>query len=118
MKSYFHSRLASFRYAFAGIGRLLKETNFRIHLIIAALTVVAGMLCRLSILEWCAIFICFGLVLSAEGLNTAIEILADRVCSSKDESIKLVKDVAAGAVLISAIVAFVVGVLIFSARLL
>lgn len=118
MKSYFHSRLASFRYAFAGIGRLLKETNFSIHLVIAGLTVVAGILCRLSVLEWCAIFICFGLVLSAEGLNTAIEILADRVCSRKDESIKLVKDVAAGAVLISAIVAFVVGVLIFSARLL
>lgn len=57
------------------------------------------------------------MVLAAEGFNTAIEILADRICSCKDESIKLAKDVAAGAVLLAAFSSAVVGGLIFANRL-
>lgn len=57
------------------------------------------------------------MVLAAEGFNTAIEILADRVCSRKDESIKLTKDVSAGAVLLAAFSSAVVGGLIFANRL-
>ena len=117
MKFYCHSRYASFKFAFAGLKRLIKEHNFRIHLIIAALTTVAGILCGISLVEWCCIIICFGLVLAAEGFNTAIEILADRICSCKDESIKLAKDVSAGAVLLAALSSAVVGGLIFANRL-
>lgn len=47
----------------------------------------------ISLIEWCGIIICFGLVLAAEGFNTAIEILTDRICPFKDESIKLAKDI-------------------------
>lgn len=108
-----HGLCASFRYAFAGLGRLVKERNFLIHLIISIFTVVAGMICRLSLTEWCVIILCFGMVLAAEGLNTAIEILADRVCQEKDESIGRVKDVAAAAVLLAAVSAAGAGLLIF-----
>lgn len=117
MKFYCHSRYAGFKFAFAGLKRLIKEHNFRIHIIIATLTTVAGILCGISLIEWYGIIICFGLVLAAEGFNTAIEILADRICSCKDESIKLAKDVSAGAVLLAALSSAVVGGLIFANRL-
>lgn len=109
-----HSRYVSFKCAFSGLKRLLRETNFRIHIIITVITIVAGIFCSLSSIEWCAIVICFGMVLTAEGLNTAVEILADRVCSARDECIRLAKDVAAGAVLLAAVAAVVVGVVIFA----
>lgn len=117
MKFYCHSRYAGFKFAFSGLKRLVREPNFRIHIIIATLTTVAGILCRISLIEWCCIVICFGLVLAAEGFNTAIEILADRICPCKDESIKLAKDVSAGAVLLAAFSSAVVGGLIFANRL-
>lgn len=117
MKFYCHSRYASFKFAFAGLKRLIKEHNFRIHIIIATLTTVAGILCGIALIEWCCIIICFGLVLAAEGFNTAIEILADRICPCKDESIMLTKDVSAGAVLLAAFSSAVVGGLIFANRL-
>lgn len=117
MKYYCHSRYASFKFAFASLKRLGREHNFRIHIIIATLTTVAGILCGISLIEWYGIIICFGLVLAAEGFNTAIEILADRICSCKDESIKLAKDVSAGAVLLAALSSAVVGGLIFANRL-
>lgn len=117
MKYYCHSRYASFKFAFAGLKRLGREHNFRIHIIIATLTTVAGILCGISLIEWYGIIICFGLVLAAEGFNTAIEILADRICSCKDESIKLAKDVSAGAVLLAVLSSAVVGGLIFANRL-
>lgn len=82
------------------------------------MTTVAGLLCRLSLIEWSLIIICFGMVMAAEGLNTAIEILADRVCPDRDESIRLAKDVSAGAVLLAAIAAAIVGTLIFTNKLL
>lgn len=110
------SRWASFKFAFAGIRRLFKEHNFRMHVLIAALTVTAGLLCGLSLVEWCVLTICFGLVMAAEGINTAVEILADRICSTDDECIRLAKDVAAGAVLLAVIAAVVVGGLIFSGK--
>lgn len=117
MKFYCHSRYAGFKFAFTGLKRLVREPNFRIHIIIATLTTVAGILCGISLIEWCCIVICFGLVLAAEGFNTAIEILADRICSCQDESIKLAKDVSAGAVLLAAFSSAVVGGLIFANRL-
>ncbi len=113
-----HSRYSSFMFAFAGLKRLVKERNFRIHVLIATMTTVVGLLCRLSLIEWSLIIICFGMEMAAEGLNTAIEILADRVCPDRDESIRLAKDVSAGAVLLAAIATAIVGTLIFATRII
>lgn len=118
MKYSCHSRYASFKCALSGFKQLVKEPNFRIHIVIAVITTVLGILCRLSVIEWCGIIICFGLVMAAEGLNTAIEILADRVCPCKDESIKRAKDVAACAVLLASLAAMTVGTLIFAGKVI
>lgn len=91
--------------------------NFRIYTAGVAITIVAGVFCRLSAIEWGVIMVCFGMALAAEGFNTAIEILADRVCSCKDESIKHAKDVAAGVVLLTAFSSAFVEILIFINKL-
>lgn len=80
MKFYCHSRYVGFKFAFSGLKRLVGEPNFRIHMIIATLTTFGGILCGISLVEWCYIILCFVLVLVAEVFNTVIEILADRIC--------------------------------------
>ena len=75
--------------------------------------VLAGLWLDLSTLEWAAVVLCIGAVLAAEGINSAIEALCDRVSPGYDEAIKHAKDLAAGAVLILAVMSVVVGLLIF-----
>ncbi len=107
--------LNSFGYAFRGIGLLIKhERNFRIHLIAAAIVTAAGFYLHISNIEWLILIITICIVMLAEALNTAIEELADHVSNEKyHEKIKKVKDIGAGAVLITAIVAVIVGAIIF-----
>ena len=107
-------RLRSFGNAFRGMGLLLKhEHNFRIHLFILAIIIIAGALFRIEPGEWIAIALASGLVLTAEGLNSAIEYLSDRVSPGIDEQIGKAKDTAAAGVLISAIIAIITGAIIF-----
>lgn len=80
--------------------------------------VVVGALVGLSALEWAAVVLCIGVVLAAEGINSAIEALCDRVSPDYDEAIKHAKDLAAGAVLIVAIMSVVVGLLIFVPKII
>tara|TARA_R100000750_G_scaffold62784_1_gene58045 strand:- start:58799 stop:59047 length:249 start_codon:yes stop_codon:yes gene_type:complete len=77
------------------------------------MVIAAGLYFKLSTTEWLAIIIVIGLVLLTELLNTAIENIADFISPERHEKIKMTKDIAAAAVLISAIVALVVGMLIF-----
>ncbi|MCF2442909.1 diacylglycerol kinase family protein [Dyadobacter sp. CY345] len=106
--------LKSFRYAGVGMYDLFRqENNAKIHLIAAALIVIAGFWFNLSVTEWCIIIIQVALVWSAEAFNTAIEKLADTVTSDYHPSIKIVKDVAAAGVLILAISAVIVAAIIF-----
>ena len=112
-------RLESFKYAFSGIKTLLLfEANAWIHCIATVLVVAAGFLFDLSSMEWIAIIIVIGGVFAAEGLNTAIEKLADVVSPGYNETIKHVKDLSAGAVLFMAIAAAIVGLIIFVPKLL
>jgi diacylglycerol kinase len=108
------SRITSFKYAFAGIGSMIRnEHNSRIHLIAAVLAVILGLILHLSLLEWVAIIIVIGLVFITELINSAIELLADLVEPETNPKIKRIKDYAAASVLISAIIALIVGGLIF-----
>lgn len=110
----FRKRLGSFKYAFSGIKTLLlHEANAWIHCIAMVLVIVAGFLLELSSTEWIAVVIVIGGVFAAEGLNTAIERLADVVSPGYHETIKQVKDLSAGAVLFMAIAAAIVGLIIF-----
>lgn len=107
-------RAKSFQFAFAGIKMLLRnEHNAWIHSVTALLVLVFGFIFQLSPLEWVAVFLCIGIVLMAEAFNTSIEALADRVNPEQDPMIKKAKDVAAGAVLIAALMSVAVGLIIF-----
>lgn len=113
------ARLASFKYAWRGLCLFVRqEHNAWIHCTIAVLVILAGFLFRISALEWVAVIFAIGLVLSAEALNTAIERLADTVQPQRDERIRDVKDIGAGAVLACAISAFVIGLIVFVPKLL
>lgn len=110
-------RLASFKYAFQGIKRLFAgEPNAWIHLFAAVCVVIAGFFFGLTAGEWIAVSIVIGAVFAAEAFNSAIECLGDAVSSDYNESVKHAKDLAAGAVLLTAIAAAVVGILVFGPK--
>ena len=104
----------SFGYAFEGIFNCIRnERNMKIHIAVAALVVIAGWILGLSITEWCICLGLFGLVMALELVNTAVEAVVDLVTSERHPLAKTAKDTAAGAVLIAAIMAAIVGLLIF-----
>lgn len=107
-------RLNSFVYAFRGIKRLFThEPNSLIHGVAALCVVVAGCWLRIALWEWIVVILLIGMVLAAEAFNSAVESLGDAVTQEPNDYIKHAKDLAAGAVLITAITAAIVGLLIF-----
>ena len=107
-------RLKSFTFALNGLKILiLEEHNARIHLVAAILVIISGILLKISNAEWVAVTFSIGLVFALETINSAIENLADFVSPEKNDQIKKVKDLSAGAVLIGAIAALVNGLIIF-----
>lgn len=108
----------SFGYAFEGIFAGIRgERNMKIHCFAAVCVVVAGVLFHISVTEWCICLVLFGLILSLELVNTAIEAVVDLVTEDKKPLAKLAKDTAAGAVLIAAVMAAMAGLLIFVPKL-
>ena len=111
--------IASMKHATNGIRYGVTERNFRIHLVIAFAVVFFGVILSINVLEWVAILLCFGLVMSLELINTAIEELANHI---RDElklpyaTTKMCRDVSAGAVLIAATCSGLIGLLIFVPR--
>ena len=90
-------RIYSFKYAGRGVVRLVsREHNAWIHCAVTVCVIVAGGLLGLSTFEWIAVILCIGAVLAAEGVNSAIEALCDKVSPEYDEAIKHTKDLAAG----------------------
>lgn len=103
----------SFAYAIDGIKVGLKQRNLRIHITVAVLVVIVGFWLKISIAEWAVLVLTMGLVISLELVNTAIESLVDLATSEYHILAKTAKDVAAGAVLVSAIASVFIGLLIF-----
>ena len=104
----------SYKYAFEGIITTIKEErNMFIHFLIAIIVVITGIYVRLSLNEWFICLLLFALVFSLELINTAIENTVDLVTTKKNKKAKLAKDAAAGAVLIAAIFASIIGIIIF-----
>jgi diacylglycerol kinase (ATP) len=111
--------IKSFRYAFNGIGALFKrERNARIHLVIFCCVVAAGFFFSLTAIEWIVIVIVGSLVFAAEAINTSVEILANVISPELHPQIKLVKDIAAGSVLLTAIAAVVAGFIVFLPKII
>ena len=109
----------SFKYAFQGIiTSFCTERNMKIHFLIMLLVIIAGFILKITKIEWIVCIILFGLVISAELFNTAIETVVDMIAKEKNEKAKIAKDVSAGAVLVLAISAIVVGLMIFVPRII
>ncbi len=109
--------LRSFRFAFAGIGYVLRsQRNARVHLGAACLVIAAGLAFRVSPAEWAVLALTIGLVLSAEMINTVAELAVDLLTQRYHPMAKIAKDVGAGAVLVAALAAVGVGIAIFGPR--
>lgn len=107
-------RVESFKYAGKGIKSFIcKEHNAWIHCTAIILVTVAGFTFGITRTEWICVVICFATVLTAEAFNTAIERLVDLVSPDRHPVAGNVKDIAAAAVLISAIATAIVGLIIF-----
>ncbi len=110
----FWLRRSSFKYAFAGIRSFFsKERHAKIHALAALMAVVCGWLFGISMVEWLILILVIALVMGLEMANTAIELLADAVAPGYNSKVKSVKDMAAGAVLVAACSAFIIGSIIF-----
>lgn len=104
----------SFKYAFQGIITSFKtEKNMKIHIFVMLVVILAGIIFKISKIEWMICILLFALVIAGELFNTAIETVVDMITIEKNEKAKIAKDVAAGAVLICAIGSAVIGIMIF-----
>ena len=112
-------RIKSFAYAFAGLKVLFREEhNSWIHAVATILVVAAGFVFRISPMEWVAVLIVIGMVFAAESLNSSLERTADFVKAERDDRKRDIKDLGAAAVLVCAIIAAIVGVIIFLPKII
>jgi len=113
-KSAWATFIAGFSYAFRGLWYVLHtQRNMRVHLVIATLAILTGIVLHISAIEFALIFVTITIVLTAEMFNTVFELCIDLASPEYHPLAKIAKDVAAGAVLLSAIFAVVVGLFIF-----
>ena len=111
--------IKSFVYAFNGIFVGIKEErNMKIHISIMILVIIFGIILKISKIEWIICIILFALVISLELVNTSIENTIDLITQERNPKAKIAKDTAAGAVLISAIVSAIIGLMIFIPKII
>jgi diacylglycerol kinase len=109
----------SFGYAFRGVSFFFRnERNGRLQVLIACFVLLAGILFSISITEWLIIFLFMALVLSLEMLNSALEKLCDLISPDWHPQIKVIKDMAAGAVLWSSIMSIIAGLCLFIPKII
>lgn len=114
MKYDIKKQLYGFGYAWKGIWCCIgKEQNLSFHLIAAIIVVIAGFILSITKIEWTIVILCIGVVIAAELFNTAIERLVDLVSPQQHPIAGKVKDIAAGAVLVCAVTAAIIGLIIF-----
>lgn len=109
------SLATSFKDAFAGLNYTFNnERNFRIHTVVTLLVVTAGFVLNINKMEWLVVILCISLVMAAELVNTAIETTIDLIVGSTyHELARIAKDVSAAAVVLSALLAVVIGFVVF-----
>lgn len=102
-----------------GIKYTLKnEKNFKIQILLAIVVIICGIFFKLQTIEFAVLFITIGMVLLAELINTAIEVMLDIYSQEYDENIKIMKDISSGAVLVTSIIAVLVGISLFLPKIL
>lgn len=111
-------RLKGMKYSFkGGIALIKSEASIQVQLGVAILITIAGFYHNISTMEWIAQTLCIGIVLTAEGLNTALEAIADFIHPDYHEKIGHIKDIAAGAVGIAAFISVIIGCIIYVPRI-
>ncbi len=114
----FKARLQSFKYAVNGLALMLKsQHNAWLHAVATLAVVILGLACRLSCGDWCWLVLAILAVWTAEAMNTALEFLADVASPDFHPLVEKAKDVAAGAVLLSAIGSVIIALLVLGPRL-
>jgi diacylglycerol kinase (ATP) len=113
------ARVNSFRYAFRGLGFMFQtEQNSWIHLFVTIVVIAFGIWFHISATEWCFASLAIGLVFMAEMVNTAFEKLLDLVHPEEHPMVGKIKDLAAGTVLATAVIAIAVGLIIFLPKII
>jgi len=108
------NRLKSVKYAFKGLMVMVKtENSIKFQLTIASIVTIAGFYYNISITEWLIQLVMIAVVMSVEGVNTAIEYMSDFIHPDHHPKIGLIKDIGAGAVFIASIVAVIVAAIIY-----
>ena len=110
MKTFFNALL----FALLGIKQFFsRDRNGKIQMVIGLTAIALGFTVSLSSFQWLLVLFCIGLVISLEMINSAIERYCDLVTTDFHPNIKIIKDVAAGAVLVASITSLIVGLIIF-----
>ncbi len=110
----FKARIKSFYFAGRGIAYMMQsQHNAWIHALGTLMVIALGFICKLQRIDWCIILLAIMAVWTAETLNTALEFLADVTSPNFHPLVAKAKDVAAGAVLITAICAGIIGLIVF-----
>lgn len=117
-ESFLINRLKSVGYAFKGALFLIRtESSIKIQVVIAIGITAAGFYFNISRTEWLIQTVCIGLVMSMEGMNTAIEYMSDFIHPDRHKAIGRIKDIAAGAVFIASVSAVIVAMIIYFPKL-
>ncbi|TDA64904.1 MAG: diacylglycerol kinase family protein [Chloroflexi bacterium] len=113
MRNFTRGRLFSFKYAFSGLRYvIISQRNAWIHAAVTLLVVILAAMLSLTLQDWGLLLLAIGLVWTAEIFNTALEALVDLVSPQPHPLAKIVKDTSAAAVLVSAIISVIIGLLI------
>ncbi len=110
MKKFFNAVL----FAWQGIRQFFsQDRNGKIQLVIGMIAITLGFTVSLTAYQWLLVLLCIGMVISLEMINSAIERYCDLVTTDFHPGIKIIKDVAAGAVLVASIMSLIIGLIIF-----
>ena len=111
---FLRKRCSAFCVAIQGLGYMVRnEPHARIHLTAIILVVIAGVLTGIDRVEWALLVLAIGLVLALEAVNSALEALADAAHPERHPLVGAAKDMAAGAVLVSAVCSVIIAGLVF-----
>ncbi|WP_291097654.1 MULTISPECIES: diacylglycerol kinase family protein [unclassified Flavobacterium] len=117
--TFFTGRLKSITYAFKGAVKLIAtEHSVMVQFSLGILVTIAGFYFNINTTEWLFQTLAIGLVMSIEGLNTAVEKVADFIHPNYHEKIGFIKDIAAGAVFFASISAIAIGIIIYLPKIL
>jgi len=119
MLNRFRIHRVSFQHAFDGIVYTVKsQPNFRFHLLASICATLLGIYFQISLIEWLVIIFTINMVLVAEMVNTSIESVIDLITLERRQDAKIAKDVSAGMVLVSAVLAICIGFVIFLPKII